>query len=318
MRDLQNAVVVITGASSGIGRCSARRFAEHGCRLVLAARGESGLHEAVSECRLVGAEVYGVRTDVRVEAQVQDLAGAAIERFGRIDVWVNNAGVISYGRFEDLPSEIFRGVIETNLMGQVHGARAVLPYFRRQQEGVLINLASVWARVTAPDVSAYVTSKFAVRAFSECLRQELEQFHDITVTTILPQAVDTPIFDHAANYEGSRARPIPPLLPADEVAEGILRCAQYPEREVTYRYLGRATELLHTAFPWLYQRMVPSAFAVGNYSSEPAAVGPGNVLGSTGPHRVDGCWREKRRAELFKALISAVFGGLRGLILGRR
>ncbi len=106
-------------------------------------------------------------------------------------MWVNNAGVIAYGRFDELPAAEFRQVIETNLFGQVHGARAAIPRFRRQGSGVLINMSSVWGRVASPYVSAYVTSKFAVRAFSECLRYEVEDCPDVHVATMLPQAVDT-------------------------------------------------------------------------------------------------------------------------------
>jgi NAD(P)-dependent dehydrogenase (short-subunit alcohol dehydrogenase family) len=118
-RELRGAVVVITGASSGIGRAAALEFADRGSRLVLAARGVGPLRETVGECEARGAEAIAVPTDVRDEVAVGELAEAAISRFGRIDVWVNNAGVIGYGRFEQVPSDVFRAVIETNLMGQV-------------------------------------------------------------------------------------------------------------------------------------------------------------------------------------------------------
>jgi NAD(P)-dependent dehydrogenase (short-subunit alcohol dehydrogenase family) len=313
-RELNQAVVVITGASSGIGRAAALMFARRGCRLVLAARDESALTETADDCRRLGTEALSVPTDVRDEGSVTALAREAASRFGRIDVWVNNAGVIAYGRFEQVPSEIFRAVIDTNLMGQVHGSRAVLPYFRVQGEGVLINLASVWARVTTPDVSAYVTSKFAIRAFSECLRQELADTPGVTVSTMLPQAVDTPIFDNAANYSGRRPRPVPPLLDPHEVACGIVRCAESPAREITYRRLGRTVELLHSLLPRLYQRTVPPAFAAGNYSKRPAPDLPGNVLAPTGRHRISGEWRRGRRRELFRALLFSVLAGIRGLV----
>lgn len=315
-RDLRDAVVVVTGASSGIGRCAAIGFARCGSRLILAARSADALRDSAAACESEGAQAMGVPTDVRDEAAVQEVARAAVAHFGAIDVWVNSAGVIAYGPFEQVPSEVFRAVIETNLMGQVHGSRAAVQQFRRQGHGTLINTASVWARVTTPDVSAYVTSKFAVRAFSECLRQELADAPAIQVTTLLPEAVDTPIFANAANYSGRRPRPIPPLLTAEEVADGILRCARDPQREVTYGYLGRAVESLHSLWPGLYERVVPPAFSAGNYAAAPALDTSGNVLAACGSHGVDGAWRRDHRRELLRAALAGARAGIHGLLHG--
>jgi NAD(P)-dependent dehydrogenase (short-subunit alcohol dehydrogenase family) len=309
-RDLAGAVVVITGGSSGIGRAAAVAFARRGSRLVLAARGERDLAVAAGECSELGAEAIAVPTDVRDELAVIALAARAAERFGRIDVWVNSAGVIAYGRFEETPSDVFRAVIETNLMGQVHGARAVVPYFRSQGDGVLINIASVLGRVTSADVSAYVTSKFAVRAFSECLRQELADLPGVGVATVLPQAVDTPIYANAANYSGRCVRPVPPVLDPAEIAEGILRCAESPEDEVTYRKVGRLLEIVHSVLPRVYQRVIPAAIVGASYARRSAAEQSGNVLRSVGSHEVSGGWREQP-VELLRALLGAVAGGLR-------
>jgi NAD(P)-dependent dehydrogenase (short-subunit alcohol dehydrogenase family) len=308
---------VITGASSGIGRAAAYEFARAGSSVALAARGRERLEEVASECSRLGAQALAVPTDVSDEAAVEALAAQAVERFGRFDVWVNCAGVMAYGRFEDVPSEVFRAVIETNLMGQVHGARAALPRFRAQRTGVLINMASVWGRVTAPHVSAYVTSKFAVRAFSECLGQELRDLPHVDVATMLPQAVDTPIFDHAANYAGRSVRPIPPVVDPEDVAVGIVQCARSPKREVTYSRVGRAVELAHAVAPGFYNRLLPPAFEAGNYDDEPAATGPGGVVRPSGNGAVRGGWKSERRDELRRALASALAGLGRGL-RGRR
>jgi len=142
-RPLEQAVVVITGASSGIGRAAALRFARRGASLALCARAPGPLAAVAGECEAAGATVLHEALDVGEEEAVEALAQRAEERFGRIDVWVNNAGVIAYGEFLEIPSEVFRRVIETNLMGQVHGARAALRRFRKQDEGVLINMSSV-------------------------------------------------------------------------------------------------------------------------------------------------------------------------------
>src|SRR4051794_40258112 len=160
-REGERAVVVVTGASRGIGRATAHRFAERGAKLVLAARTAADLEAVVSECEARGADALAVTTDVRSEEQVAALSRAALARFGGVDTWGNNAGVIAYGYFEDMPAEVFDGVIRTNLLGQVYGARVALAQFRRQGSGVLINLSSVWGRVTSPYVVPYVVSKHA-------------------------------------------------------------------------------------------------------------------------------------------------------------
>lgn len=310
---IAGSVVVITGASSGIGRAAARLFADGGARVVLAARGEEDLRAAAAECEAAGAEAEAVPTDVTDEAAVERLAARAVERFGRIDTWVNNAGVIMYGRFEDVTAQDFRRVIEVNLFGQVHGARAVLPHFRRQASGGLINMSSVWGRVTSPAVSAYVTSKFAVRAFSEALRYEMADAPDIHVTTFLPQAVDTPIFDHAANHTGHAIRPIPPILDPEAVAKGILQCAVEPKREVTWARSGRVLETIHVALPPLYDRMGPAMFLDGSLAEPATPQHPDGNLHTSLPGAVHGGWRTERRATLARAFLAAARGGLRGL-----
>lgn len=156
-----------------------------------------------------------------------------------------------------------------------------------------------------------MTSKYAVRAFTECLRQELSEVPGVAVVAILPQAVDTPIFHNAAS------RPIPPLIDADDIAEGILHCAESPRDEVTYLRLGRTLEALYSLAPRLYKRVVPPAFAPGNYSGKPAASWPGNVLDPGGRHHVSGDWRVKHR-ELWRALFAAGGGALRGLFTRAR
>ncbi len=316
-RDLNGAVVVLTGASSGIGRCAAHGLARAGARLVLASRSEPALLEAARECERLGAEVLAVVTDVRDEAAVEALAAGAIERFGRVDVWANVAGVIAYGRFEEMPSEIFRGVIETNLFGMVHGARAALPHFRRQGSGTLINVASVWARVTSPAVSPYVTSKFAIRAFSDCLRQELADSPGIEVATILPQAVDTPIFRQAANYVGRRVRPIPPVLDPEEIARGIVRCAANPAREVTYARSGRLLEIFHTLAPRAYDRIFARGFEEASFANGREERSPGNVLGPRpAGERIHGGWKRAHRQELARAFGTIVKASARSLVRG--
>jgi NAD(P)-dependent dehydrogenase (short-subunit alcohol dehydrogenase family) len=312
-RPLEQAVVVITGASSGIGRAAALRFARRGSSLALCAREEEPLRRVGAECEAAGATVLTATLDVGDEAAVDAFAADTVARFGRLDVWVNNAGVIAYGDFLELPSEVFRRVIETNLMGQVHGARAALSRFAEQRAGVLINMSSVWGRVSSPQVTPYIVSKNAVRAFSECLRGELVGKGDVHVTTLAPQAVDTPIFDHAANYSGHRVRAIPPVLSPDEVAAGIEACAESPKIEVNYGRAGRGLEILYALAPPLYRRLAHRAFLRGTLGATAAEPTSGNVLSPTGPHAIEGGWRQRRRGMLRRAMLAAGAGAVAGL-----
>ncbi len=308
-------MVVITGASSGTGRAAALRFARRGSALALCARSPGPLEQTARECEAAGARgVLRWSLDVADEEAVEAFAQKTEDRFGRIDVWVNNAGVIAYGEFLEIPSEVFRQVIETNLMGEVHGARAALRRFRKQRSGVLINMSSVWGRVSSPLVSPYVASKNAVRVFSECLHSELDSEEDIHVTSVSPEAIDTPIFDHGANYTGRRLRPVPPVLAPEEVAAGIEACAETPKREVSHGRGGRLLEILSAFAPPLYRRIAHRAFMRGTLAADGAAPSSGNVLASSEPHAIEGAWRMRRRPTLRRAFLAAASGALTGLL----
>lgn len=224
----------------------------------------------------------------------------------RSHAWVNNAGVMVYGFLEEVPSGAYRQVIETHLFGQIHGARTAIPYFKDQGGGVLINICSMWAKIGSPYVSAYVTSKFGILGFSECLRQGLHDEKDIHVCTILPVSVDTPIFRHAGNYTGQAARPVPPVLDPDRVVKQILRNARRPRPETTVGPTGYLLTWAHAATPKLYDLLVPYVFDWSAFGSETADKGPGNVFEPMPEwNRIAGGWREG------KALLkgTAVVGG---------
>ena len=280
-RNLRDAVVVITGGSSGIGRATARAFAERGATVVVAARREQALREVAAECERLAGRALAVPTDVTDEAAVQSLARRAVESFGRIDVWVNNAAVTVFGRFEQTPLEAYRRVIETNLFGYIYGARAALPIFREQGSGVLINNASMVANVPQPYASAYVISKHGVRALGMSLRQELalDGAKDIHVCTVMPATIDTPFFQHGGNYTGRAAKAMPPVYPAERVAETIVRFAERPGREAFVGNSGRLLNLQQTLAPGLTERLMATMVDRQHlYQDRPAPPTPGNIF----------------------------------------
>jgi hypothetical protein len=176
-------------------------------------------------------------------------------------------------------------------------------------------MSSVWGRLTSPQVSAYVTSKFAIRAFSECLRQELAGDEGIDVVTILPQSVDTPVFRQAGNYYGRAARAVPPVASAEEVADRILRCARDPRREVTQGRAGQVIETLHALAPGIYGRTLPYFFEWAVFSSKPVEKGSGNVLEPVPEqNRVSDGWDETNATLVQAALAGGVaFAGAVGV-----
>jgi short-subunit dehydrogenase len=308
--DLAGAVVVLTGASSGIGRAAARRFAAAGADVVLAARGGRSLEQAAQECRAYDVRVLAVPTDVTDADAVQSLAGRTVQELGRLDVWVNDAAVMAYGAIEEVPFAVQRKIIETNLLGTMCGARAALPVLKNQGRGVIINVASLYAKMTSPYVSAYATSKYGVLGFSEVLRQELKSDRGIHVCTVLPGSIDTPIFRHAANYTGREIRPVPPVASPERVARAIVRCAEHPRREVTVGQLHHLASWGHALLRRTYSELAPKAMRFVAIGQEPQAHDAGNVF-TPRPDldAVRGGWRNRRaRAALGVAALAGAAG----------
>ena len=286
---------MVTGASSGIGRATGLAFAERGACVVLAARRAEALEELARQCQAAGGQALAVPTDVTNELAVAELARRAVERFGRIDVWVNNAGVYLLGLLEATPPEAFRRVLETNFFGYVNGARAVLPRFREQGHGVLINNASVYSHVGAPWLTAYVSSKFAVRGFSEALRQELADLPDVHICTVSPSPIDTPIFASAANHSGRAVKAPPPTYPPEQVAGTILASALHPKRERIVGGAGRLVTVAEAVVPGWFER-VNCRYVNGlQFAAEPAPATDGNLYEpvSDGRAQARGGWRHR-------------------------
>jgi short-subunit dehydrogenase len=290
-------VVVITGASSGIGRATAHAFAAEGARLVLAARSESSLREVAAECEAVGGEAIAVTADVSETAQVQALVTAATERFGRIDVWVGGASVFAFGGVLELPVEHFRRILEVNVLGQVRGVRAVLPGMLAAGSGTIVLIASVFSKVSAPLVSAYVASKHALSGFADSLRQELRGT-GIRVVVVFPSTIDTPIYQHAANFTGHLTRPLFPIANAGRVAKAIVQRARHPRRSTTIGLVQGSMIPVRALAHGVYDAIITTFVRKVGVRDEPATPTTGNLYEPQPElNAVSGGWQRSGRHE---------------------
>lgn len=284
--------VVITGASSGIGRATALRLARRGYALVLTARRQEALEDLATECRGRGATVRVAPADVTNAEAMVELAADTVREFGWLDGWVNNAAVVAYGRTEEVPPEVWHRVVQVNLIGYYHGVRAALPWFREQGGGVLVNVSSMLGKTPSPQQSAYAVSKQGIRALSDCVRQEVRDVRGISVCTVLPGAIDTPMFRSGANFTGHQVQPAGPPIDAERVAAAIERCLRRPRREVV---VGASTRLGLAATrlaPVLTERVFGKLVDRAHFTAEPATRTTGNLFApASAGARVDGGWR---------------------------
>jgi short-subunit dehydrogenase len=262
--------VLITGASSGIGRATAHRLAQQGARLVVSSRSEAVLAQVAEECRQRGAEDVLVCTaDVGERAQVERLFAAARERYGGLDGVVHAAAVVAYGRFEDVPPEVFDKAAQTNLIGTANVARCALAAFRQPGGGSLVLVASVLAKIVAPLMSVYCATKAGGYNLGRVLQVEARS---------TPGSVNTPIYDQAASYSGRGGNPPPPITSADRVAQ---RCVEALDRPVRDRNVGVLNSVMVAGYrlvPPVFDLLVSpllTTFGLGRKAVDP---NPGNVL----------------------------------------
>ncbi|OBV38714.1 SDR family oxidoreductase [Janthinobacterium psychrotolerans] len=240
LKPVKSQVMVITGATSGIGLTTARAAARKGARLVLAARDSDALDQLVTQLRADGAEALAVPVDVGVREQVEALARAAMERHGRIDTWVNNAGISIYGRLQEVPLADQERLFQTNFWGIVHGSLVALEQMK--DGGAIINLGSEVSDRAVPLQGMYSASKHAVKGFTDALRMEIENDgKPVSVTLIKPAGIDTQFTSHARNYMKNEPELPAPLYAPELVADAILYAAEHPRRDI---FVGGASRLI--------------------------------------------------------------------------
>lgn len=291
---------VVTGASSGFGRGVAERLGRGGANVVLAARRVEVLEEVAAAVRANGGEALVVPTDVSDPAAVEALARVAVQRFGRIDAWINNAGIGAIGAFWDVPVADHARVIDVNLKGVIYGSHAALHRFRQQGFGTLVNVSSVEGKIAVPYHSSYAASKHAVVGLGVSLNQELRFAGTprIKVATVLPWAADTPYFTHTANYSGGTPRMVLFDDPG-RVADAIVWTALHPRKEVAVGFKARAAITGHQLLPGLGQNIAGNVLQrVQVETAPPAPATPGSLyqpmLEGTG---VRGDVRERMKQE---------------------
>ena len=273
-------VLMVTGASSGIGRAVALRAARTGAHLVLVARDGVALAGVAEECEGLGAAGACVEpVDIGDDAAVAGAVRRTLEREGRLDAVVNSAGVVAYGVLQAVPVDVFDAVLRTNLLGSANIARHVLPVLRAQGRGHLVLVGSVLGHIAAPGMTAYIVSKWGVRALARQLVLENRDLAHVHVSCVSPGGVDTPIYETAANYLGLRGRPPAPVSSPEHVAAAIHRILDRPRNR---RQVGPANGLMRAGFtflPGVYDALVGPLFGVAALDrTTPLTPAPGNVL----------------------------------------
>lgn len=291
LKPIEQQVVVIVGASSGIGRECALRFAQRGASVVVSARSESGLQSLVDEVHQSGGKAISVVADVAEFEQVQAIADKAIATYGRLDTWVHASATAVIAPFEHVTPDEFKRVIDVTLMGQVYGAMVALPHLKREGRGALIHLSSMEGRRALPLQSSYSSAKHGVEGFLESLRVELQhEGSAVSVTSIKPAVINTPFYNNALTKLGVKPTGIPPYYAPSLVADAVLYTAEHPIRDFIVGDVGKVLDVLQRLSPSLVDALLVAIGFQGQRTDESkAAEAPHNLYEPVSAHdRVEG------------------------------
>jgi len=296
---------LVTGASSGIGRATALRLAGARWDVALVSRSAEVLEEVAVECRALGARALVVPADLTDDASVEHAFARVTGDLGQLDAVVHSAAALAYGRFEDVPADVFEAAIDTTLHGTVRVARVALRTFHGQSDhGSLVVVGSLLGKIATPYMSSYVTAKWAVHGLVRTLQIEARSTPGISISLVSPGGVDTPVYRQAGTYLGVHGRPPPPVSTPERVAAAVVHAVDHPRRD---RSVGVANPFVVLGFrllPAAFDRMVTPLMRLGGLGRDPVPATPGNVLHpSPGGEAVRGGW--KHRSSRRNAAVSA-------------
>ncbi|AWI26711.1 SDR family NAD(P)-dependent oxidoreductase [Flavobacterium pallidum] len=318
--NLKGKTVVITGGSSGVGLAAAEAFAIRGANIVIVARGKQGVMDAVAACRALGAVTVGVCADVSVATDVARVAEEALTMNNRIDVWINNAGVMASGKFEEIPMDIHEQVVKTNLFGYLHGAYEAIKIFKRQDAGILINNVSIGGFMPAPYSAVYSATKHGIRGMMACLQGEISNHRHIHVCNLYPQLQNSTGNLHSAKYSGFTID-IPPIASDPRnTAKKMVGLALHPKKDQFPDFTSLAITNLYRLFPKLIINTASAALRLKMRYNQNNEDEPGNVLvPSRDPHRIYGKPKmPSANKTMGLALLAGLGIGLALTVIGRR
>lgn len=279
LKPIHEQVVAVVGASSGIGRETALRFARKGAKVVVSSRSIDGLTTLLSEIQDQGGTAIAVPADVSEFEQVKAIADKAVDTFGRLDTWAHLAATSVFATFDKITPDEFKRVIDVNLNGQAYGAMAALPHLKKEGRGALIHVSSVEARRSLPYQSPYSASKHGMEGFLDALRLELmHEGYGISVTNVMPAVINTPFYDKTRSKLGVKPTGLPPYYQPELVAEAILHVAEHPTRDYIVGDVGKITDLLQRISPALLDSILLAIAFKGQKTNQPrSADAPDNL-----------------------------------------